>query len=230
MKNIKNIDFDFTRTSFLIAFVCFGIGFGLGYYLGGGADALILRQENAQLRSQIDKAKSFFPSVAEVRSLPGTVKSISEQIVTIDVSAPPNPFEEWPQEREVIVTQNTKIVKDEAKKPDVFQKEMEVYQKSMADFQARIKEGGVIAAPPVPPTPIVETTSTIQGIKPGDKITVYASEDVKNQISFEAVRIVVMPTAALGFPSDTPSAYDMPLESPLPASPPAPAPLPPSAF
>ena len=139
----------------------------------------------AQLQSQLDKAKKYFPSIPDTKSLIGTVKQIKGGIITIETLQPPNPFEELPTSREVAVTASTKIVRQEQKSP-------QDYGKEMAEFQKKIQQNANGSIPSaVPPVPFVEKPLGLADIKINDQIIVESDKNIKADVKFEATRIVV---------------------------------------
>ena len=180
--------------------VFFVAGFILGYLLGLGGRVQVLvdkyEAEIATLQSQIEKAKKFFPSVSEIRALSGAIQEIKNNTIFLKSGASSNPFEELPSVREVVVTDNTKIIKQEPKDPKLLQKEMTDYQKTFEEAQ---KEPSATTIFPTPPMPFVEEEITIAELKVGDQITVEANENIKTATRFEATRIVLQqsPAAAI---------------------------------
>ena len=151
-----------------------GIGYSIGFYKGSFAI-------NSKLQSQIDKAKQFFPTLDEVRSVSGTVKSINGNVITIEANNF-NPFEELPTIREVVAAADTKIIKLEEKAPEEFEKEFEDYQKKTAEQSQEAL---------VPPSLFREKEITLTDLKAGNMISAEADKDIKTSARFEAVKVIV---------------------------------------
>jgi len=180
--------------------VFFVASFVLGYLLGLGGSAQVLvdkyEAEISKLQNQIEKAKKFFPSVSEIRTLSGAIQEIKNNTIFLKSGASSNPFEELPQVREVVVTENTKIIKQKPKDSKLLQEEMADYQKALEEAQ---KEPSATTVFPTPPMPFAEEEITIADLKVGDQITVEANENIKTKTRFEASRIILQqsPIAAI---------------------------------
>jgi hypothetical protein len=168
------------------------LSFALGYLLGLGGSAQVLvdkyESEIATLQSQIERAKKFFPSSPEIRVLSGAIQEIKNNTIFLKSGASLNPFEELPEVREVIVTENTKIIRQKPKDSELLQKETADYQKA---FEKAQKESSATTIFPTPPMPFTEEEIKIADLKVGDQITVEANENIKTKTSFEASRIIV---------------------------------------
>lgn len=175
----------------------------------------------AQLQSQLDKAKKYFPSIPEMKSLIGTVKQIKGGIIIIETQQAPNPFEELPTSREVTVTTSTKIVRQEQKTPLDFGKEM-------AEFQKKIQQNvnGTIPSA-LPPVPFAEKQLGLADIKINDQIIVESDKNIKTDVKFEATRIIVQQIFAVA-PAPVPVPTQNTATNPFlnGSLPPAPAPPP----
>lgn len=183
------------------------VGAAVGYFVAG-----------SRYSAQLERAKKALPTTPFVNVISGKVKSVSGNVVTVTVSPSPNPFDEWPTTRQVVVTKSAKIVKQEQKDPKVFQTEFAQYQQ---EAQKGIKPG---TAPPTLPLPYVEKEISISDLKAGDTISVDAGKDVKTAASFDAVKITVTgiaaptPTAVAGPAVSIPTA-PAPVPTTLPAAP-----------
>jgi hypothetical protein len=154
-----------------------------------------------QYSAQIEKAKKAFPTQPEMQVVSGTIKTVSGDTITLETQPSANPFENLPTTRQVKVTSETKIVKNEPKDPEVFQDEMDAYQKAVSESAPKPGE----PAPsnlPTPPEPFIEMELEISDLKAGDMITVDAGKDIKTATNFDAVKITLNATAAALAPAD----------------------------
>jgi len=163
------------------------IGFVLGFSLNKQSS-----EPNEELLMQLEEAKKFFPTIPDMFSVSGIVKEIKGDTITLDTFQSPNPFEDIPLSREIIVTQATEIIKQENKDPEDYQKEFEVFNEKIAE-----QTGSLTPEPLIPPNPFVEKSIDISEIKVNDQITVDAGKNIKTLKSFEAVRIVIQPSFGL---------------------------------
>lgn len=191
----------------LVIGLAFVLGFGLGYWLGASGEDSKLQSQIGELQSQIEKAKQFFPSTPDLFSISGTVKEVKSDSVVIEAFPSSNPFEELPLMREVVVTEETVIVKQEPKDPKVFQAEQEEYQEALQEAQQAV--GGPGAPPaaanlPPPPNFFEEVELAIEDLAVGDQVSVEAGRNIKTETRFEAVRIVLQAGPA-GVPAPAPT-------------------------
>lgn len=140
----------------------------------------------AEMEQKIEKAKKFFPSIPDIRSVSGTIEEVKDGSFILKTSFSMNPFEDLPEKREVVVTSSTKIVRITQKDQKTFQKEVEASQKS---FKSGNKPGKQ-TEPVSFPMPFIEKEITLQDLKVGDQVSVGAGENIKEKVKFEAVRVV----------------------------------------
>lgn len=160
-----------------------------------------------QYSSILSKARAAFPSQPTMMSVSGTVQSISGNTITMKSTVAMNPFENLPEIRMVTVTDTTKIVKLSSKDQQVFQAEMDAYQKSISKTASKTStSSSAVTTPLAPPSPMKETVVKLSDLKAGDMIVAEAREDVKMQASFEAVRIMVTWTAPAAMTTPTAAA------------------------
>ncbi|MCX6702518.1 MAG: hypothetical protein NTW60_01450 [Candidatus Wolfebacteria bacterium] len=193
--------------------ISLAIGFGSGYLVGQKTTA-------SNYQAQIEKAKKFFPLIPDVRSVSGVVKKISGNVVTIEMPASANPFEDLPTTREVAITDKTKIVKSEPKDTRAYQEEIAVYQEALKKVQRQTAPASTGTAPttpaamanmPVPPMPFSEKDVKLSDLKEGMQISVQAGENIKTATKFEAVKITISSIAAPAVaPSVAPAALPKP--------------------
>jgi len=180
----------------LIAVSVFLIGLFLGFSVGIAYKSKQAAQNSnidQKLLSQLEKAKKLFPPILEMRSVSGTIKKVNGNVITIEAYPSPNPFEELPSVREIIVTENTKIIRQEQKNPIEFQKEYEDYQKRISQQSTANLSVPLL----IPPSPFTEEQIQISDIKAVDLILVEADENIKTTASFEATRITVQTSAPI---------------------------------
>lgn len=176
-----------SKLTIVVATAMFIGGMILGFIVGAGQAG----SEIEKLQAKIDTAKKFFPQVLEIHSISGKVKSISNDIVTIESSLDVNPLEDFPKERMVTITSATKLVSFVQKDSMIFQKEMEEFSKKMSTAP----RGSISVPSPLPPTPFTEKESSLSDLKEGMTINVEASENIKEKVTFVAVKIILMPQA-----------------------------------
>jgi len=228
-----------STSTLIVLAIALVIGFFLGFSFNGNNQST---EPNEELLRQLEKAKAFFPTISEMYSVFGTVKEIKGNTITIETIESPNPFEDIPLIREIIVTQNTEIIKQENKDPEQYQKEFDEYLIKV-DEQIEIlpldpllpPDPSIPQEPLIPPDPFEEKTIGINDIKINDQISVDAGKNIKTLKSFEAVKIMVQASFGLPAPIDV----GLPAPAPPPGSvpeqaitaeaapPPAPAPPPP---
>lgn len=161
------------------------VGAIIGFMVGAGQPS----SETARLQAQIEAAKKFFPSIPEMRTVSGTIKSISGDSITIESANTANPFEVLPVERIITITSDTKISSLEQKDQAMFQKEMAEFSKTVM-----VPQSGNMA-PVMPPMPFTEKVITQSDLKEGMMVNVEASENIKEKASFVAIKITA--TAAV---------------------------------
>lgn len=201
------------------------VGFGLGYLQSGGEGGGGDSPRIAELESQIEKAKQFFPTTPEMFSVGGTVKEVKKNSIVVETFGSGNPFEELPLIREVVVGDDTVIIKQEPKDSEAFQAEQEEYQEAFEKAQQATSGPGADPAAlassvefPTPPNFFEEIEIELDELEVGSQITAESGGvNIKTAESFEATRIVVQIGPAAG-----PAA----LPAPAPDLAPVPAPIP----
>ena len=159
---------------YLFVAIALVVGLLLGYGLGASQGR---KSASAEFQERIEQAKKFFPGVEDIRFLSGVIKEIGNSRITIEITSFLNPFEDWLMMREVIIISKTKIVKQELKDQEVFQKETEAYQKA-ANFS-------------IPPSPFSEHPVSLNDLNVGDRVSVEAEENIKPKTRFEAKQIII---------------------------------------
>lgn len=176
------------------------IGFGVGFFTQKMTVTDKRDQEISYLRSQIEKAKRFFPpEQAAVDTLSGTIKSVSGSSFVLDVSLP-NPFQNVPLLRTVRVTDKTTIVKFEQKDSATFRTEYLAFEKKTAKLPTGPGSGIQL----VPPSPFRQVSGTIADLKAGRSVVVTANEDIATKESFDAVSVQIT-IMTLGLPGQPPA-------------------------
>jgi len=204
----------------VVAVVAFGLGVLVGTQYGGGTSSS--STEVAKLQAQIEKAKQFFPTMPDVRSLTGTVTAVNSNVVTMSVTGNMNPFDDSPTVREVVVTDATVIETQSAKDPAVFQKEVAAYQAEVAKAAGKGTAPAAIGTPP--PSPFETKKIAVGDLQEKDAITVTAAENIKTAARFNAASIRVQAAAApgaAGTPAGAPP-ISAPATTPPAAVPPGP--------
>lgn len=168
------------KKTYLAIFGVFLLGIIVGYGLGLSQGT---RKINADLQEKLEKAKQLFPSVSDIRSLSGTVKSINGNVVNMEITGFLNPFEELPLMREIVITDATKIIMQTPKDFDLFQQEYAAYQKELEQA----------LSPPILPAPFIEKVVAFADIKTGQPLSVESAENIKNKTRFEAVKVILLP-------------------------------------
>ena len=168
------------KSTLLIGFIVgIIVGFVGGRFYPSG-DVSTVNANLSDLEQKIEKAKKLFPSIADMRSVSGTIETIQGDSLVIKTSPSPNPFEELAGKIEVVVTGSTKIVRLTRKDSKEFQKEIESNQKQSVS-------GGLFQAA----MPFTEKEILLMDIKVGDQVLVEAEECIKERTKFEVIRITV---------------------------------------
>lgn len=154
------------------SFLLIGIGIVSGLVIGGMFGyAQGKKYADEKIRIIEERVKEFFPAIEDIRAISGSVRERKGDALIIETSLPPNPFEEWPRERTVVITDKTKIVKQISKNPAMMQKEIEEGISPLNLF--------------------FEETVLFEDIMIGSYVSVEATENIKTKIRFEAVNIIV---------------------------------------
>ncbi len=183
------------KKTILIPILLLVLGFILGWYFGFAYSNRVvsgLKEELQQKETLIEKAKSFFPSSQEVRLVSGTIKEVKESSIIIQVQDSANPFDDTPRIREVLVRENTKIIKQTPKDQTVITKELESYQKSLQLVQQKIKVGEKNVVFPQPPSYFNEKEITLEDLNINDQVAVDADSNIKLSVKFEAAKITLL--------------------------------------
>lgn len=135
-------------------------------------------------QEKLEQSGILRPEPAEIFSLSGTITNISGN--TISIKADPvvvNPLAEpAPESRKIVITPNTKIIKQSPRSPEELNAEQEKYRSEITNLEPD-------AAPPTPPSPFTEEELEITDLKVGDNISVTSEENIKSSSQFEAIEI-----------------------------------------
>ena len=173
----------------LILIIGIAVGFAGGRYYKSKSSSSKIADSGCE--AKLEKAKTMFPSMLEMKSVSGKIKEIKEKTVILEAIGI-NPLEDSPATREITVGENTKIVKSESKDQTAFQKEMEEYQKTISIQTDK---------PQTPPIPFSEKEVSLADLKVGDQVLIEASENIKDKTSFEAVKITLQIMPAIPTPT-----------------------------
>lgn len=168
-----------TITILLVLIIGIAVGFVGGRYYKSKSSSNKIADSGCE--AKLEKAKTMFPSMLEMKSVSGKIKEIKEKTIVLEAIGI-NPLEDLPVTREITIGENTKIVKSESKDQAAFQKEMEEYQKIISTQTDK---------PQSPPIPFSEKEVSLVDLKIGDQVLIEASENIKDKTSFEAVKITL---------------------------------------
>jgi len=156
--------------------LAFPIGRMLGYKQGFSTGA---QQTEAKYQKRIAE---IYPPVTNVTGLAGTIKEIQEKALKVEVSIPTsNPFEEQGTElRTVLLTDQTKIIKQIPKTPQEYENDMNEYNRMVAQNPTT----------PIPyPSSVKDVELKLSDLKVGLFINIEAKENIKEKSEFEASKI-----------------------------------------
>ncbi len=150
-----------------VALVVLIVGYAAGY--------LPEKQKNDDLRAKVSK---ILPGIPEMREFGATIKEIRGKTIIVTVPPSASSLDEYPLEREVTITDATKIILRTPLDPMGFQKVLNEYMSSHPSPTS------------TPPTPFSETKLSISDLKVGDSVTIKTADDVKSARVFEAMAII----------------------------------------
>lgn len=185
---------------------------GLGGYLSAGRISVPgVAGGCDKLQAKLDEVKKILPVPPDTNFVSGQVEAVNGNVITLKTQNV-NPFDESPRVRQVTVTDATKIIKNESKQPDVFQKEQEAYQKKMSAWKP-----GSADTLPVPPVSYTEKEISLSDIKPGDQLNVEAANKVGMVANFEAMKVTQLYSAPAGVRAPAASPASVPPSAPAAA-------------
>jgi len=167
-----------------IAVVALIIGAGAGFFAGikTGINNGVTESKCPQISSNTP-----FPMPSDIRTVTGTVKSISGN--TLVLSVLPQTIGSNIAERTVSIDSSTKVVQETQKSSAVFQKEVNAFMKKM-------NAGNSNENSLTPPTPFIEKTASVDDLVVGMNVVVSTNENVKNKASFVAAKISIADTTS----------------------------------
>ncbi|MFH0891021.1 MAG: hypothetical protein V1856_03240 [Candidatus Liptonbacteria bacterium] len=137
------------------------------------------------LQAKLEEVKKMFPPLPDSSFISGKVESVSGNTITLNTPKG-NPFDEAPALRQVAVTADTKIVKNEPKPIEVFQREQEAYQRKLSALKTDPSQ-----PMPIPPSQSTEKDVPLSDIKQGDQLNVEAATPIRLAEKFEATKIYI---------------------------------------
>lgn len=137
-------------------------------------------QQNEEMWQQ--KIRKIWPPVEQILSVTGPIKDIQDQTLAVEVTIyPSNPFEEAKVGlRNVRTVEGTKIVRQEAKSQQEYQREIQAYD-------AAIARGEQASMPSL----VKEIELGFSALQIGQLITIEAQENIKDKQEFEATKITI---------------------------------------
>jgi len=176
----------------LIPVVTLLVGIGLGFSLGQLIGELHDRQQvEAELQRLRGIIKEFWPIEPVILSLSGQVLEVRANSLLIETPLLHPLLEDLPTIREVVVADDTRLVKRVEKDPEVLAREMEEFMRLEEELRALIEAGIEPEEWPVFPEPFLEVEITLNEIEPGNRVSVEADKDIKWAERFTATRIIV---------------------------------------
>lgn len=171
------------------------IGLVLGFIFG---QSITKQQTEQQIRQQVEAelqrlrgiVGEFWPTMPEIFSVSGIVKEVKDNSLLIEISYT-HPLEELPTIREILVTENTKIIKRTGKDPEVHEREMEENMKLEEKLMPQIETGIDPEGWQIFPEAYLETEIALNQIETGSRIRAEANQDIKWAERFTAVKITV---------------------------------------
>lgn len=161
-------------------------------------------EEGYEAAKQKIAALGLLPPVqTESSSLMGIVKTVAEGSLTIetDVNLDPLEINSFPKTRTVTIVSSTVLVRlSELTSAERAEAES-AFAKASAEYQPDPERPTL---PPTPPSPFKEAKISLNELKVGDRVNVDAATDVLSAISFEAVKITLLPAPTTEAPPAPP--------------------------
>lgn len=157
----------------------------VGYFLGASFG---LGGSNKGLNNMTGDTP--LPTMPDSNFISGQVKSIEDNILFVHTPRV-NSSDQMPEERQVTVGISTKLIKMERKTEEVIQKELQEYQKKIAEMKPGSTE-------PLPGLPVIyfEKEISLDDIKPGDFLSIEAESGIRMLEKFSATKITVQENIA----------------------------------
>ena len=136
-----------------------------------------------------------------LRGFGGTIESVSDSGFTLRPSTYDQVASKGPSIRNVSVNKDTVIER-------LIQKDSATIAKEQSAFAEKIaaKDGSNSSSAIVPPEPFTRERISLQDIKEGDMVLVYADEDITNAKQFTAARVSLQPSVNLPGAQTSPAA------------------------
>jgi len=154
-----------------------------------------IRQQQTVNKIQLQETEIIAPEIesvaTEVFTISAQVKEVRENSLLVDV-LDNNLANQALSVREVLVTNDTIIMKRALKDPQTYEREMTAYRNLIAELKARAEATGVQPEewPPVPIN-VTETTIAFNQIIAGNRIWVIANENIRTAERFIAKSIKI---------------------------------------
>ncbi len=157
----------------LVIVISLAVGFGGGWYFGSRDTAREYQVKMESIRAKLPDVGSV-RRVEELKAFNANVVSVEGNVIKITMPPSPDPFEEWPTEREVVVGEKTTLLRRIVKDPKVY-----------AEEQAAFAQNPVGE----PPQPYKDEPIEVDELAPGTTLGIETARDVKFEKRFEAVVI-----------------------------------------
>ncbi len=195
-------------TNIIVAIIFLGLGLYLGTIffqtdLENNPEFQNLQREYNEVKIKWEAAQDYFgfDLNPEVKNLGGIVERVDGNTIYVNTGPSPLPFIfDWPEEREVVITENTEIVLRKMKSQEEIEKEWDDYMSqeggSHRDFEEIIEgnseEGGAVSRRlEGAPLEFEEIGVSINQIEERMQIDVVADRNIGSEKRFEAVQIFV---------------------------------------
>jgi len=129
--------------------------------------------------------------VTELFAISAQVKEVKENSLLVDILNN-DPVNQALSVREVLVTNDTVIMKRALKDSQIYEREVTVYRNLIAELKAQAKATGIQPEewPPVP-TNFIETTIAFNQIVIGNRVWIISNEDIRTAEKFTAKSIKI---------------------------------------
>lgn len=173
------------------------VGFGVGYYVGGGnvsSQGSYQEGWNAAKQRLKETGYAFIPD--KVTRVEGNIKKVngdsSEMVVKIE---PLSPLADPKLDTRVLkLTGDTEIIQKAEKDQEKYEKQIKEYERSMQKFNSNASARNASdEEPPEPPKPFVEKGAKLSDLEAGQRVSATAmnSQNIKKEKSFKVSKVVV---------------------------------------
>ena len=154
-----------------------------------------IRQQQIVNEVQLQKIEITTPEiesvVTELFAISAQVKEVRENSLLVDVLNN-DPANQALSTREVLVTNDTVIMRRALKDSQIYEREMTVYKNLIANLKAQAEATGIQPEEwPLVPTNFIETTITFNQIETGNRVWITAKEDIRTAERFTAKSIKI---------------------------------------